>query len=295
MTNILTTTNLSKKYGNRQVLNNVSLSVEKGCIFGLLGPNGSGKTTTLSILLDIIEQDSGTFQWFEQDAHFSQRKKMGALLETPNFYGYLSAEKNLQIVADIKQIPHTDIERVLTIVDLHTRKKDAFKTYSLGMKQRLAIASTLLGKPEVLLLDEPTNGLDPQGIAEIRNLILDIASQGISIIVASHMLDEVEKICSHVAIIKNGNLLVQGKVNEILSKEPMVELKAEDMTALQTAITNNPVFFDCKKELDKYVVKLTTEVSNAELNSYFFSIGIPLTHLATKKKNLEKQFLEITN
>jgi ABC-2 type transport system ATP-binding protein len=295
MTHVLTTTNLSKKYGSMQVLNNISLAVEKGSVFGLLGPNGSGKTTTLSILLDIIPQDSGTYQWFEKEPDYRLRKKMGSLLETPNFYGYLSAQKNLQIVADIKQVPYTEIEGVLKIVDLFSRKNDAFKTFSLGMKQRLAIASTLLGHPEILLLDEPTNGLDPQGIAEIRNLILDIANQGITIIVASHMLDEVEKICTHVAIIKKGNLLVQGKVGEILSDEPMVELKSENMEALQNAITNNPIFIETKKEIDKYIVKLSREISNAEINQYFFSKGIALTHLASRKKNLEKQFLEITN
>ena len=295
MTKVLTTDNLSKKYGLLKVLNGVSLSVEKGSIFGILGPNGSGKTTTLSILLDVIPQESGSFQWFEEAPNYQNRKRIGALLETPNFYPYLSAEKNLQIAAQIKGIPYTEIEGVLKTVGLFERKNDHFETFSLGMKQLLAIASALLGNPEVLLLDEPTNGLDPQGIAEIRNLIQSVAEKGLTIILASHMLDEVEKVCTHVAIIKKGVLLVQGKVDEILSQEPMVELKAENMDALLVALKENPLFIEIKKELDKYVVKLSKSISNAEINQYLFNKGIPLTHLASRKKNLEKQFLELTN
>jgi len=295
MTKILTTHNLSKSYGNLQVLKNVSLEVEQGSVFGLLGPNGSGKTTTLGILLDIIPQNSGSYQWFEQQPSFILRKKMGALLETPNFYAYLTAERNLKITADIKEVSYSDIERVLKIVDLFDRKNDKFRTFSLGMKQRLAIAAALLGNPEVLLLDEPTNGLDPQGIAEIRKLILSVASHGVTIILASHMLDEVEKVCTHVAIIKKGVLLVQGKVNEILGDEETLELKAENMDELYHVLNTYEKITEVKKESDKYVVKLSRPVTNGEINQYLFSKGIVLTHLLSKKKNLEKQFLEITH
>lgn len=295
MTNILRTDKLSKKYGNLQVLNGVSLSVEKGAIFGILGPNGSGKTTTLSILLDVIPQEAGTFQWFEKDSNYLNRKKIGSLLETPNFYPYLSAKKNLQIVAQIKGVPYAEIDGVLKTVGLLDRKNDNFNTYSLGMKQRLAIASALLGNPEVLLLDEPTNGLDPQGIAEIRNLIQAVAEKGLTIILASHMLDEVEKVCTHVAILKKGVLLVQGKVDEILSEDSMIELMAENTDALLQALRENPLIIEIKKELDKIVIKLSKPVSNAEINQYLFQNGVTLTHLVAKKKNLEKQFLEITN
>ncbi len=295
MTKILTTYSLSKHYGNLQVLKDVSLEVEQGSIFGLLGPNGSGKTTTLGILLDIIPQNSGSFEWFEQEPSYKLRKNIGALLETPNFYGYLSAERNLKITADIKEVPYSDIDRVLKITDLFDRKNDKFKTFSLGMKQRLAIAAALLGNPKVLLLDEPTNGLDPQGIAEIRKLILTVSKQGITIILASHMLDEVEKVCSHVAIIKKGMLLVQGNVNEILGNEELLELKADNMDDLYTALKEYEMIADIKKELDKYVVKLSHKISNGEINQYLFSKGVALTHLASKKKNLEMQFLKITN
>jgi ABC-2 type transport system ATP-binding protein len=295
MTKVLNTYNLSKKYGSLQVLKEVSLEVEKGSVFGLLGPNGSGKTTTLGILLDVIPQNAGSYEWFEQKPSHLLRKKIGAILETPNFYGYLSAERNLKIAAEIKEVPYPDIERVLKMVELFDRRKDKFKTFSLGMKQRLAIGAALLGNPEVLLLDEPTNGLDPQGIAEVRNLIVTIARQGITIILASHMLDEVEKVCSHVAIIKKGTLLVQGRVDEILGEEQILELKADNMEELHTALKEYTLIAEVKIELDKFVIKTKARTSNAEINKYFFSKGIVLTHLASRKKNLEMQFLEITN
>jgi len=296
MEKVLITNKLSKRYGTLEVLKDLSLEVMRGSIFGLLGPNGSGKTTTLGILLDVIPQNSGTYTWFEKEGPTNKlRKKIGAILETPNFYGYLSAERNLKISADIKGVDHSDIDRVLKIVDLFDRRTDKFKTFSLGMKQRLAIGAALLGKPEVLLLDEPTNGLDPQGIAEIRKLILMIASQGITIILASHMLDEVEKICSHVAIIKSGVLLFQGKVDEILGVENLLEVKADDMDELYRALKEYANIIEIKRELDRFVVKLPKEISNGEINQYFFSKGITLTHLVSKKKNLEMQFLEITN
>ncbi|MEI7420556.1 MAG: ATP-binding cassette domain-containing protein [Prolixibacteraceae bacterium] len=295
MTKVLTTDKLSKSYGKLQVLKGLSLEVEQGSVFGILGPNGSGKTTTLGILLDVIPQNSGTFQWFGQDPSHKLRKKIGAILETPNFYGYLSAERNLKISALIKEVPFSDIERVLKIVDLFERRKDKFKTFSLGMKQRLAIGAALLGNPEVLVLDEPTNGLDPQGIAEIRKLIQLVASEGITVLLASHMLDEVEKLCSHVAIIKKGTLLVQGKVSELLGDEYILELKSDNMNELYNAIKENINMIEVTLESDKYVVKLSKEVSNGDINQYFFNKGIVLTHFASKKKNLEKQFLEITN
>ena len=296
MEKVLITNKLSKRYGTLEVLKDLSLEVTQGSIFGLLGPNGSGKTTTLGIFLDVIPQNSGTYTWFEQEGPTNKlRKKIGAILETPNFYGYLSAERNLKISADIKGVDYSDIDRVLKIVDLFERRKDKFKTFSLGMKQRLAIGAALLGKPEVLLLDEPTNGLDPQGIAEIRKLIIMIASQGITIILASHMLDEVEKICSHVAIIKSGVLLFQGKVDEILGVENLLEVKADNMDELYSALKEYANTIEIKRELDRFVVKLPKEISNGEINQYFFSKGITLTHLVSKKKNLEMQFLEITN
>ena len=295
MKHVLTTTKLSKRYGSLRVLNDISLEVEEGSIFGLLGPNGSGKTTTLGILLDIIPQNSGTYSWFGQEPSHQLRKQIGSILETPNFFGYLSAERNLKITADIKDIPYSDIERVLKIVNLHDRRKDRFSTFSLGMKQRLAIASALLGEPKILLLDEPTNGLDPQGIAEIRELIMSIAEKGITIILASHMLDEVEKVCSHVAIIKKGDLIVQGKVEDILGNDFLLEVRSTDIEKLHSLLKEHSGISSIRKELDTLIIKSSDNISSSELNEYCFKNGITLSHLKSRKKKLETQFLEITN
>jgi ABC-type multidrug transport system ATPase subunit len=295
MSNILTIQNLTKQYGNRVVLNNLSLEIEKGSVYGLLGPNGSGKTTTLSILLDIIPQNAGTYEWFGESNNHQARKRIGSLLETPNFYSYLSAERNLMIAADIKEIPYSDIERVLKFVSLYDRRKDKFKTFSLGMKQRLAIASALLGNPEILVLDEPTNGLDPKGIYEIRELIFNISNQGITIIIASHILDEIEKVCTEVAIIKDGNLVIKGKVSEILGSERILEVGAANLAALHEALKQLPGIKAIKKELNVLALTLADEANAEDINKILMDKGIIVSHLAYRKKNLEMQFLELTN
>lgn len=292
---VLKTHSLSKNYGKVRAVQDLSIQIEQGWIYGILGPNGSGKTTTLSMLLDIIPPNSGNYEWFGEAPSHKHRKRIGSLLETPNFYGYLSGERNLKIAAEIKEVSHSDIDRVLKIVNLHDRKKDAFKTYSLGMKQRLAVASALLGEPDVLLLDEPTNGLDPQGISDTRALIKQIAQEGTTIILASHMLDEVEKVCSHVAILKKGVLMVEGKVEEILGDENIIEVKADDLDLLQTMLRALPMEIEIERELDTLILTLPKHVSNKDINQYLFEKGIVLTHLASRKKNLEMQFLEITN
>lgn len=208
---------LSKRYGSIQAVDKLSLQVEKGSIYGLLGPNGSGKTTTLGMVLDVIRPTSGSFSWFGQPASPATKKRVGALLETPNFYPYLTARRNLEIVAEIKGASHSRIAEVLHLVGLSQRMHTTFKGFSLGMKQRLALASSLLNDPEVLVLDEPTNGLDPEGIAEVRELILKIAAEGKTVILASHLLDEVEKVCTHVAVLQKGVLRAQGPVSTVLA------------------------------------------------------------------------------
>src|SRR5665213_4457957 len=235
---ILSVENLSKSYGRIQALKNVSFSVPEGSVYGILGPNGSGKTTMLGTIMDILKPTSGGYKLFDEDPSEIHRRKIGTLLETPNFYHYLSGEKNLEIAAEIKQHGKDDIPKVLEMVDLTKRRDSKFSTYSLGMKQRLAIASCLLGNPRVLVFDEPTNGLDPVGIAEIRSLMKNLYSEGKTIIMASHLLDEVEKVCTHVAILRRGELIVSGKVNEILSKEDMVEVAAKDHQKLLEILNN---------------------------------------------------------
>lgn len=243
--------------------------------------------------MGVINQNSGTFNWFEQAPSAKLRKKIGAILETPNFYLYLSAYKNLEVVADIKNIPNVNIDSVLKTVNLFERKNDPVSTYSLGMKQRLALASALLGDPEVLVLDEPTNGLDPQGIADIREIIKKIANEGKTIIIASHILDEIEKICNHVAVIKNGVLITAGHIKEVLSKNDIMELSSNDLDKLESAIRDFPGIKDIIKEKDKIKLSVDENVKPENINKFLYEKGIILSHLYVSKKSLESIFLEL--
>lgn len=293
---ILSIEDLRKNYGRVQALKGVSFSVPKGSVFGILGPNGSGKTTMLGIIMDILKPTSGTYKLFDEVPNETHRRKIGTFLETPNFYHYLSAQKNLEIAAAIKERGQNDIAKVLELVNLTQRKDSRFSTYSLGMKQRLAIASCLLGDPEVLILDEPTNGLDPVGIAEIRQLIKDLQQQGKTIIMASHLLDEVEKVCTHVAILKKGTLVATGDVNDILSNEDIVEVGASDMLKL-SATLDSLQGYSSRKQQDK-LIQLFYPVGTAAVetvNRHCFDNGTVLNHLQLKKKSLEAKFFELTN
>ena len=293
---ILTVENISKNYGRIRALNGVSFSVPKGCVFGILGPNGSGKTTLLGIIMNVLKATSGSYKLFDEDATDAHRKKIGTLLETPNFYHYLSAARNLKISAAIKGHGEEDIESVLHTVDLYKRKDSSFSTYSLGMKQRLAIGAALLGNPDVLVFDEPTNGLDPVGIAEIRMLIKELSSKGKTIIMASHLLDEVEKVCTHVAILKQGNLLASGTVKDVFQENDIVQLAAADKKKLHQLL----VGLNNYTRLDEVggILELSYESGTAnleEINKYCFNNGVVLSHLQLKKSNFESKFLELTN
>ncbi len=293
---VLTVENLYKNYGSVQALKNVNFSVPSGSVFGILGPNGSGKTTLLGIVMDVLKATKGNFRLFDKEPNADQRKQIGTLLETPNFYHYLSAQHNLEIAAAIKGQDASDIPRVLELVNLTQRKDSKFSTYSLGMKQRLAIASCLLGNPEVMVFDEPTNGLDPVGIAEIRELIKKLYHQGKTIIMASHLLDEVEKVCTHVAILKRGELITTGDVNEILANEDVVEIGSGDNEKLMLILQSLNNYSNIKGGAD--VVQLFYPVGTAnlaEINKHCFNNGVVLNHLHLKKKSLEAKFFELTN
>ena len=292
---ILQTTHLSKHFGPLKAVDQLDLQIEKGMVYGMLGPNGSGKTTTLGMVLGSIHPTVGSFEWFGGQRGSNPRRFLGALLETPNFYPYLSAEDNLKIVAEIKRIDKPDIDRALTLVNLLQRKRSKFKTYSLGMKQRLAIASAMIGAPEVLIFDEPTNGLDPQGIAEVRETILQIAQTGKTIIMASHILDEVEKICSHVAIIKNGKLLATGPVGAIINDDILIEIGAEDKEQLRTFLPSLAGFTKMEETDFGFLIYLQDELSTSSINQAAFTQGILINHLRRRQKSLEAEFLEITN
>ncbi|UTX48503.1 ABC transporter ATP-binding protein [Chryseobacterium sp. MA9] len=295
MEKILSVKNLTKKF-KRVVVNNISFDVEKGNVYGLLGPNGSGKSTTFGMLLSTINPTSGDWFWFGKKGTDPETlKKIGAIIEQPNFYPYLSAETNLKIVAEIKKAPYSRIDEVLKTVNLFERRKDTFKTFSLGMKQRLAIASAMLNNPEVMILDEPTNGLDPEGIIQIREIISNIAKQGITIIIASHLLDEIEKICSHVIVLKEGNSIYCGRVDEMTSNNGYFELKADNNTLLLNALNELQWFSSINQEGDliKAQIRDDASISASVMNQKLAERGIYLSHLTKKKLSLESQFLEL--
>lgn len=293
MEQVLHIQNLSKSYGSVKALSQFNLTVNRGEIFGILGPNGSGKTTTLGILLGVTLQDSGSFTWFFEKPSAYIRTRIGAVLEQPNFYPHLTARQNLRVVAKIKGIPFSDIMRVLTIVGLEDRAGHRFKTYSYGMKQRLAIASALLGDPQVLILDEPTNGLDPRGIAEIRELIIRIASRGITIIMASHLLDEVQKICTHVAVLRSGRLIYTGLVADMLGETTRLELGAPDMAALHTVISEMDGLNEITIAGGRLIANFNHKADPAAINKALAQQGIYLSHLSRQHRSLESQFLEL--
>jgi len=294
---VLSMTGISKSYGRIKALQHVSFEVPEGCVFGILGPNGSGKTTLLSIILDVLKADAGAFAWFGEPGSPETRKRIGSLLETPNLYHYLSAVDNLNITHAISGRGSVkDIDRVLEIVKLSERKRSRFSTYSLGMKQRLAIAAALLGDPQVLVFDEPTNGLDPVGIAEIRELIKELARRGKTIIMASHLLDEVEKVCTHVAIMKRGTLLTAGKVDEVLVNEDIVEVSSSNPDQLYEALSGVEGYSQIKREDNRVQVFFPVGTARLEdVNRFCFEKGITLNLLTLKKKSLETKFFELTN
>ena len=293
MNTVLRTTDLTKSYGSIVAIKDVSLLIQEGHVFGILGPNGSGKTTTLSIITGIVHADKGSFNWFGEQPFPAQRKKIGSLIEMPNFYPYLSLEKNLRVIAAIKGVPESDIPRVLSITGLANRSTSRYDTLSLGMKQRLALASVLLGDPEVLVLDEPANGLDPEGIAEVREIIISEASKQKTIILASHILGEVEKVCTHVGILKEGKLIALGKVNELLTAEDPVIVACDDITRLEEELIRSGMTSSVKKDNHDLVLILKKEYSAADVNKFAFDKGHTLTRLETRKKSLESQFLEL--
>jgi ABC-type multidrug transport system ATPase subunit len=296
MSTVLSLQNISKTYGRIKALREVSFDVPAGSVYGILGPNGSGKTTLLGIVMDVLRPTGGTYAWFGNAPTEKQRRDIGTLLETPNFYHYLSARHNLEISAAIKQKSVTDINRVLKLVRLYERGDSKFQTYSLGMKQRLAIAACLLGDPSVLVFDEPTNGLDPSGIAEIRQLIIDLAAAGKTIILASHLLAEVEKVCTHVAILQQGQLIKSGDVGSALRREIWLELGASDMEKLKEILVQLPGIKNINRAGKTFQVYYENSAPEADwLNRYCFDRGIVLNYLQVKQISLESAFIELTN
>jgi ABC-2 type transport system ATP-binding protein len=294
---ILSLKNLNKKFGLVHAVNNLSFDIEKGNVYGILGPNGSGKSTTLGVILNVVNKTSGEYSWFDGKLSTHEAlKKVGAIIERPNFYPYMTATQNLKLICKIKGIPTDKIDEKLKAVNLYDRKNSKFSAFSLGMKQRLAIASALLNDPEILILDEPTNGLDPQGIHEIRQIIKKIAKNGTTILLASHLLDEVEKVCSHVIVIRKGIKLYCGRVNEMTSSKGLFELKVEtNQTEFLTLLEKHPSISKIHLDHETYIASLSEEMSAAEMNRYLFDNGFIVSHLVKRKPSLEQQFLDLTS
>jgi ABC-2 type transport system ATP-binding protein len=292
---ILSIKNLNKRYGSLQALSNVSFEIHKGNVYGILGPNGSGKSTTLGIILNVVNKTSGEYSWFGGTMQTHEAlKKVGAIIERPNFYPYMTAKENLELVCKIKGINYAKVNEKLELVGLVDRQNSKFSTFSLGMKQRLAIASALLNDPEILILDEPTNGLDPQGIHQIRDIIKHIAAQGTTILLASHLLDEVEKVCTHALVLRKGEVLYSGLVDGMSANEGFFELQADDNENLMSALKTHPAVKNSVKEEGKVLVYLKDKLEAKELNQFLFENNIILSHLVKRKNSLEEQFLALT-
>lgn len=292
---ILSVTNINKRFGSLQALKNVSFEIKKGNVYGILGPNGSGKSTTLGIVLNVINATSGTYSWFGGTMQTHEAlKKVGAIIERPNFYPYLSARKNLELVCKIKDVNYSKIQEKLELVGLLERQNSLFSAFSLGMKQRLAIASALLNEPEILILDEPTNGLDPQGIHQIRDIIKLVANQGTTILLASHLLDEVEKVCTHALVLRKGEVLFTGLVANMTANEVFFELKSEDLALLSNTLKTHAALKTVSIEDNKVIAYFDAKIEAQDLNQFLFGKNIFLSHLVERKNSLEEQFLELT-
>ena len=293
---ILSLKNINKRYGSLQALKDVSFEIYKGNVYGILGPNGSGKSTTLGIVLNVVNKTSGEYSWFGGTMQTHEAlKKVGAIIERPNFYPYMTAKENLELVCKIKGINYAKVNEKLEVVGLTDRQNSRFSTFSLGMKQRLAIASALLNDPEILILDEPTNGLDPQGIHQIRDIIKQIAAKGTTILLASHLLDEVEKVCTHALVLRKGEILYSGLVGGMSTNEGFFELQADDIENLILVLKTHPAVKSVEKEGGKVLVYLKQDLEAKELNQFLFEKNIVLSHLVKRKNSLEEQFLELTN
>jgi len=295
LSEILNITGLTKFYGNVHALDHLDMSISEGQVYGLLGPNGSGKTTTLSIILGIVHQTRGQYMWFDRSSLKEVRKKIGVVTEISSFYPYLSGYQNLKLIAEIKECDKNRILKVLEMAGLFERRNHSFRNYSLGMKQRLSFAAALLPDPDVLILDEPTNGMDPQGIHDVRELILQAGKEGKTIILASHLLDEVQKVCTHVAVIQKGKKIFDGEVEKILEDENQIMIEADDVEKLEKALNAFKGIKTSLKIGNKFEVELEPGPEVQDLHQYLVDKGILITQFSEKKASLESKFLELLN
>ena len=294
---LLRTEGLWKRYGRVMAVADLNLRICAGEVYSLLGPNGSGKSTTVGMILGLIRPTKGRVLAFGSDMAlhpWPALRRIGAVIEAPAFYPYLSGYDNLKTLAImLGDIPDTRIDEMLELVGLLDRARDAYKSYSLGMKQRLGIASTLLRDPDLIILDEPTNGLDPAGTAEVRELIRRLGNEGKAVFLCSHILHEVQAVSDRVGIVKRGRLVAEGAVAELLGRGQFLRLRADDNGALARALTGIP-WLSHVELLDSFVRVVAPTERAAELNKVLASLGIYLSELAPWESDLESVFLELT-
>jgi ABC-2 type transport system ATP-binding protein len=294
---ILRTTGLTKSFRNIKAVDNLNIEIRRGEVFGFLGPNGAGKSTTVGMILNLVTPTSGSIELFGHnlnDDPWAVLRRIGAVIETPAFYPYLSGWDNLQALAiSIGDIPKNKISEVLQRVNLLERAKDKYGNYSLGMKQRLGIASTLLRDPELIILDEPTNGLDPAGMKEIRDLIPQLAHESRAVLLCSHMLHEVEMVCTRVAIIKNGVKLEDRPIQELLSRGQTLEVKVDDLARAAQILSALTWIKSVKTENGSLILEAPPE-SASQVNKALAEQGIYASELVNRVSGLESVFLQLT-
>lgn len=297
MNNIVSTSKLSKKYGDTYRVKDIDLFVKKGDIYGFLGPNGAGKSTTLKMLLGLVKPTSGTFKIFDQEFESNRSsilKEVGSLIESPSYYGHLSGIENMRVMQRLREVPDKNVAEALRIVRLENQKDKKVSHYSLGMKQRLGIAMALLAFPKLLILDEPTNGLDPAGISEIRELIQTLPRRyGITVLISSHLLSEIEQIATSVGIINNGKMLFQGEMDELKMKsKSTIAIKTDNNRLAKDILVRRGIvntqegdFLMLRDIIDRQVVQINKELTNHD-------IGV--LRIEEHKKSLENIFLSLT-
>ncbi|HEU4397673.1 MAG TPA: ABC transporter ATP-binding protein [Actinomycetota bacterium] len=292
---IVVTDELTKRYGRRTVVDAVSLTVRRGEIYGFLGPNGAGKTTTLRMLVGLVRPTRGSARVLDgRPGDPSVLRRVGALIEGPGFYPYLSGRDNLRVLARYNRLTNTDVEQALDQVDLSARGGDAFKSYSLGMKQRLGVAAALLGEPDLLILDEPTNGLDPSGMADMRELVRRLAAQGRTVLLSSHLLGEVQQICDRVGVIADGRLLTESTVGELRGASSLM-VRAEPVLRAEQVIESTLGAVDLRRTADGGLQVATGSDRSPEIVRALVHAGVEVHEIRSVERTLEEVFFEMTS
>lgn len=290
------TTNLTKHYGAVVAVNQLNLTVNRGEVFGFLGPNGSGKSTTMRMLLGLARPTSGHASVLGLDVRTHLReflRRTGALIENPTFYPFLSGRENLRVVADLTGTVGARIDPVLELVDMRQDADRPFSSYSLGMKQRIGVASALLTDPELLILDEPANGLDPAGIVEMRTLMHRLREEGHTVFVSSHVLHEIEQVCNRIAILNHGQVVAQGSVQSLLGETDRIEIQIEQPAEAAQVLKELAWVHDVTIEGASVLVAAPVARS-AELNRVLADQGFYASVIRPRQESLERYFLELT-